>query len=141
MMGRKASKYEQIYIEAAMRSTGCLACRVMGHDTDVEPEYLEFHHNPQIGSKDRYAHFYGYPLCPIHHRGAVGMKIPAREPIRHPPLSSKVKFSEVVGDDFSLAKKVWDRLPLEAIDAIGEGLGVWSYEDLNAAWLADHGVS
>lgn len=132
MKGRKPNKSEQTYIAAMLNSSACVACAKLGYDNDYpEPaEYVEVHHTN--GSIKPLAHFFTYGLCPAHHRGAVnGTKLPKGEPIRHSPLGSHyAAFKDRVGVELDLVKYVWERLPLDAQDQIGELTGIWSFDEL-----------
>lgn len=53
---------------------GCIACRSMGYnDTPAEI------HHPRagVGMGKRASHADAIPLCPAHHRGTQGIKIPS----------------------------------------------------------------
>ncbi|HHP0484908.1 TPA: Ref family recombination enhancement nuclease [Vibrio harveyi] len=134
MKGRTATKAEQIYGEAVIRVCGCMACSKMGHPNDwSEPlQYVEFHHSSEKGSVKPLSGFFGYGLCPVHHRGSTGGEpIPKGEPVRHDSLGSRKKlFFEKVGTDIELVEYAWSMLPLDAIDKIGELTGIWSFTDL-----------
>ncbi|HHF3225031.1 Ref family protein [Vibrio alginolyticus] len=134
MKGRKPTKAEQIYGQAVIQRCGCIACDKLGHPNDwPEPlEYIEFHHSSEKGAVKPLAHFFGYGLCPVHHRGATGGNpIPEGEPVRHDPLGSRKQlFFNKVGTDLELAEYAWSKLPLEALDQIGELTGIWSFEEL-----------
>lgn len=134
MKGRSPTKAEQIYGAAVIQACGCMACAKMGHPNDwSEPlEYVEFHHSSDKGAVKPLSGFFGYGLCPVHHRGATGgQPIPEGEPVRHDPLGSRKKlFFEKVGTDLELVKYAWSKLPLDAIDKIGELTGIWSFEEL-----------
>lgn len=127
MNGRKPSKAELIYINAAKR-VGCVACRKMGHDTDGTEDYISFHHNPDKGSSRPLAHFFGYCLCPYHHQGVVpaGCTDPG-EPIRH---KNEAEFTAKFGSDVACAQYVWNQLTLDQEDKILELAGVESFDDL-----------
>ncbi|HCZ9044748.1 TPA: hypothetical protein O4G41_000911 [Vibrio alginolyticus] len=134
MKGRKPTKAEQIYGQAVIQRCGCIACDKLGHPNDwPEPlEYVEFHHSSEKGAVKPLAHFFGYGLCPVHHRGATGGNpIPEGEPVRHDPLGSRKQlFFNKVGTDLELVEYTWSKLPLEALDQIGELTGIWSFEEL-----------
>ncbi|HDM8198701.1 TPA: hypothetical protein P0E36_004885 [Vibrio harveyi] len=135
MRGRKPNKAESIFGKAVINAVGCVACAKLGYDNDYpEPaEYVQFHHNPDKGSIKPHCHFFGYGLCPVHHQGTTpgGQKIPEGEPVRHSPLGSHyTAFKEKVGTDLDNARYVWDRLPLEAQDQIGELTGIWDFDEL-----------
>ncbi|EGQ9145689.1 hypothetical protein AAHL06_002937 [Vibrio parahaemolyticus] len=134
MKGRKPTKAEQIYGQAVIQRCGCIACDKLGHPNDwPEPlEYVEFHHSSEKGAVKPLAHFFGYGLCPVHHRGATGCNpIPEGEPVRHDPLGSRKQlFFNKVGTDLELVEYAWSKLPLEALDQIGELTGIWSFEEL-----------
>ncbi|EMG7549784.1 Ref family recombination enhancement nuclease [Vibrio alginolyticus] len=134
MKGRKPTKAEQIYGQAVIQRCGCIACDKLGHPNDwPEPlEYIEFHHSSEKGAVKPLAHFFGYGLCPVHHRGATGGNpIPEGEPVRHDPLGSRKQlFFNKVGTDLELVEYAWSKLPLEALDQIGELAGIWSFEEL-----------
>ena len=133
MNGRKPTKAEKIFIKAAINSVGCYACFKLGHENDYTEEYLAVHHNPDKGSRDKYCNFFAIPICGIHHQGAVpsGMKLPEGEPVRHPALgSSAANFKELIGDDLTISYEIWDRISLDAKDAIGEETGIYDFFDL-----------
>ncbi|MGB1975879.1 MAG: Ref family recombination enhancement nuclease [Vibrio toranzoniae] len=133
MNSRKPLKAEQIYLEAAAITCGCVACAKLGYENDYLPEQLSAHHNPDKGNKAPLIHFFAVPLCAVHHQGAVpsGMKLPEGEPVRHSQLGSNSKaFKEQVGTDFELCEYVWDRISLDIKDKIGELTGIYEYRDL-----------
>ncbi|KFA99458.1 Ref family recombination enhancement nuclease [Vibrio sp. ER1A] len=133
MNSRTPTKAERIYLEAAKIAVGCVACNKLNYENDYLPEYLAIHHSTDKGSKAPLAHFFGVPICGVHHQGVVpsGMKLPKGEPVRHSPLGSHEKvFKEKVGSDLELVRFVWSKLSLDAIDAIGEITGIYSFDDL-----------
>lgn len=133
MNSRKPTKAESIFINAAINACGCQACGKMDHPNDYLAEQLAIHHNPDKGSRDKYSHFFAVPLCAIHHQGAVpaGLKLPKGEPVRHSSLkSSERSFKELIGDDLTMSYYIWERLSLDALDAIGELTGIYSFQDL-----------
>jgi hypothetical protein len=133
MNSRKPTKAELIFLEAAATACGCVACNKLGYENDYLPEQLAIHHNPDKGNKAPLIHFFGIPICGVHHQGAVpsGMKLPKGEPVRHSPLGSHSKaFKEQIGTDLDLSRYVWDRISLDAKDKIGEITGIYDYSDL-----------
>ncbi|WJT09253.1 Ref family recombination enhancement nuclease [Vibrio harveyi] len=133
MNSRTPTKAETIYLEAAKRAVGCVACNKLGYENDFLPEQLAIHHDPDFGSKIKLAHFRAVPLCAGHHQGVVpaGCKLPKGEPIRHSQLGSNEKaFKELIGTDAEMCEWVWGRISLDARDKIGEITGIYSYEDL-----------
>lgn len=113
MNGRKPTKAEALYISACLREVGCVACRLDGREIENPELWTEFHHDPDYGSLDKNAHYHGFGLCAVHHRGAFP---PGCEPdlsiaVRHPPLSNGPKFSAVYGDDEFLCLYAWDLIP------------------------------
>ncbi|WP_274882406.1 Ref family recombination enhancement nuclease [Vibrio harveyi] len=132
MNSRKPTKAESIYLEAAAMAVGCVACNKLGYENDYLPEQLAVHHNPDKGSKEKLCHFFGVPLCGVHHQGAVpsGLKLPEGEPVRHGQGEHYRAFMELIGSDIDMCKWVWDRISLDAKDRIGEITSIYSFEDL-----------
>lgn len=133
MLSRTPTKAENIFIRAAIQAVGCYACYKLGHPNDYLEEQLAIHHNPDKGSRDKYCHFFAIPLCGVHHQGAVppGMKLPATEPVRHSALgATESNFKSTVGDDLEISYAVWEKISLDAQDAIGELTGIYSFFDL-----------
>ncbi|MCE7567573.1 hypothetical protein LZS85_15725 [Aliivibrio fischeri] len=125
MNGRKPTKAEQAYINGATISVGCVVCNILGYENDAPPEYLAFHHNTDKGSIEPLCHFFGVPICGVHHQGHENA--PKGEPIRH---KNYAHFKNKVGSDIDLARFVWERLPLDTQDLIGQSQNIWSFDEL-----------
>lgn len=55
-------------------SMGCIACEVMGfYDSPAEIHHIR----SGVGKGQRASHFDVLPLCPAHHRGTQGLKVPS----------------------------------------------------------------
>lgn len=53
---------------------GCIACLKIGH----EGTPAEIHHiRHGMGKGQRSSHYDAIPLCPAHHRGTAGLKVPS----------------------------------------------------------------
>lgn len=121
MNGRTPTKAERLYIDACLREVGCVACRLDGREIENPEIWTEFHHDPDFGSNDRNAHFHGFGLCAVHHRGAFppGCEPDAGIAVRHPPLSSVRRFADVYGDDEFLCLYAWEQIPAQVKEEIG----------------------
>lgn len=79
---------------------GCIACRLIGYyDTPAEL------HHPRSGQGlgQRASHFDVIPLCPAHHRGTAGLKVPS---VHGSPDAFKKSF----GMESDLLEKVYKLL-------------------------------
>ena len=57
-----------------LAAMGCIACKRMGYsDTPAEIHHIR----AGIGKGQRASHYEAIPLCPPHHRGTAGLKIPS----------------------------------------------------------------
>lgn len=53
---------------------GCIACHQMGYmDTPAEIHHIR----EGVGMGQRASHYEAIPLCPPHHRGTAGLKVPS----------------------------------------------------------------
>ena len=53
---------------------GCIACNHLGYsDTPAEIHHIR----DGVGKGQRASHFEAIPLCPAHHRGTEGLKVPS----------------------------------------------------------------
>lgn len=121
MNGRTPTKGERLYIEACLREVGCVACRLDGREIENPEIWTEFHHDPDFGSNDKGAHYRGFGLCAVHHRGAFppGCNPDPEIAVRHPALSTLRKFSDVYGPDEFLCLCAWEAIPESTKEAIG----------------------
>lgn len=126
MNGRTPTKSERLYINACVSEVGCVACRLDGRDIENPQTWTEFHHDPDYGSNDKNAHFHGYGLCSVHHRGAFppGCVPDNRIAVRHPPLGNARSFNDVYGDDAFLCLYAWEQIPSAIKEEIGFDLTV-----------------
>ena len=75
---------------------GCIACRILGYnDTPAECHHIR----TGIGKGQRASHYDTLPLCPAHHRGTAGLKVPSIH-------GSKNAFVQTFGTEFELLQKV-----------------------------------
>lgn len=75
---------------------GCIACRIIGHyDTPAECHHIR----SGVGKGQRSSHFDTLPLCPAHHRGTAGLKVPSIH-------GSKNAFIKTFGTEHELLEKV-----------------------------------
>jgi hypothetical protein len=57
-----------------LAALGCIACRQMGYsDTPAEIHHIR----AGVGKGQRASHYEAIPLCPAHHRGTAGLKVPS----------------------------------------------------------------
>jgi len=57
-----------------LAALGCIACHQMGYsDTPAEIHHIR----AGVGKGLRASHYEAIPLCPPHHRGTAGLKIPS----------------------------------------------------------------
>ena len=67
------TKAEKAHL-SRLADIGCIACRLDGHhDTPAEIHHLR----EGMGMGQRNNHYRAIPLCPAHHRGTQGIKIPS----------------------------------------------------------------
>lgn len=82
---------------------GCIACYLIDHKGTP----AEIHH-PRAGTGmgQRSKHFDAIPLCPMHHRGTVGLSVPSIH-------GSKRAFIAAFGTEAELLAKVRELLGIE----------------------------
>lgn len=67
------TKAEKAHL-SRLADIGCIACRLDGHhDTPAEIHHLR----EGMGMGQRNNHYRAIPLCPAHHRGTMGIKVPS----------------------------------------------------------------
>lgn len=126
MNGRTPTKAERLYTSACVSEVGCVACRLDGRDIENPAAWTEFHHDPDYGSTDRNAHFRGFGLCAVHHRGVIpgACRSASGVAVRHPILSNGPRFSERYGDDAFLCAYAWEQIPDHIKEEIGFDLSI-----------------
>ena len=113
------SQDEEKYLHR-VAALGCVACRLSGHyDTPAEI------HHPRAGTGmgKRASHYDAIPLCPAHHRGTAGLKVPSIH-------GSKNAFVKMFGTEQSLLE--YTRGLLDGVDDVG-AVSV----AVESAWLDD----
>jgi hypothetical protein len=79
---------------------GCIACSLMGY----EGTPAEIHHiRAGVGKGQRASHHETIPLCPAHHRGTAGLKVPSIH-------GSRNAFIQTFGTEHQLLELVRQRL-------------------------------
>lgn len=115
MNGRKPTVGEALYINACVCTVGCIACILDGREIENPQAWTEFHHDPDFGSEKPGAHYHGYGLCAVHHRGVFagrGVAALANVSVRHPAYgSNSTPFAWRYGTDAELCQKAWELLP------------------------------
>ena len=113
------NKLERIHL-SKVADLGCIACRLMGY----EPSGAEIHHiRSGVGKGQRASHYETIGLCPAHHRGTAGLKVPSIH-------GSKNAFVKMFGTEQSLLEYTIGLL--DGVDDVG-AVSV----AVESAWLDD----
>lgn len=132
MNGRTPTAAERLYIDACVCSVGCIACILDGREIENPQAWTEFHHDPDYGSSEPGAHFHGFGLCPVHHRGAYnGRNVEniSAISVRHPSGGTGTPFAWRYGSDAELCRKAWALLPVSVKERIGFDLSEGGTDD------------
>lgn len=87
-----------------LAALGCIACRHIGYsDTPAEIHHVR----AGVGKGLRASHYEAIPLCPPHHRGTAGLKVPSIH-------GSKNAFIETFGTERDLLAECLRLLNKEA---------------------------
>lgn len=78
------TKAERRYLDR-LAQLGCVACCLSGYADSP----AEIHHiRSGMGKGQRASHFHALPLCPPHHRGTAGLKVPSIHGSKHAFIKS-----------------------------------------------------